>query len=149
MTEELKNYSNPWVAVAFLCLAILIVVIDDTVLNLVLPSISREFTASVSELQWMINAYLLAFVALLLTMGTLGDSYGRKRMFQAGLLIFGVSSLAAALSTSIEMLIAFRALMGVAGQTGLPPGMSHCRKPRNWLANRLDPTNQYPPSDFP
>ena len=122
-----RSYSRPWVAVAFLCLAVLIVGIDDTVLNLVLPPISREFLASVSELQWMINAYLLAFVALLLTMGTLGDRYGRKRMFQLGLIVFGLSSLAAALSTSIEMLIACRALMGIAGSMILPQTLSIIR----------------------
>jgi EmrB/QacA subfamily drug resistance transporter len=83
--------------------------------------------ASVSELQWMINAYLLAFVALLLTMGTLGDRYGRKRMFQLGLIVFGLSSLAAALSTSIEMLIACRALMGIAGSMILPQTLSIIR----------------------
>ncbi len=127
MTEASRSYSRPWVAVAFLCLAVLIVGIDDTVLNLVLPPISREFLASVSELQWMINAYLLAFVALLLTMGTLGDRYGRKRMFQLGLIVFALSSLAAALSTSIEMLIACRALMGVAGSMILPQTLSIIR----------------------
>jgi len=100
MTASSKSYSSPWVAVAFLYLAVLIIGIDDTVLNLALPPISREFLASMSELQWMINAYLLAFVALLLTMGTLGDRYGRKRMFQIGLIAFGLSSLAAALSAT-------------------------------------------------
>ena len=127
MTEASRSYSRPWVAVAFLCLAVLIVGIDDTVLNLVLPSISREFMASVSELQWMINAYLLAFVALLLTMGTLGDRYGRKRMFQLGLIVFALSSLAAALSVSMAMLIACRALMGIAGSMILPQTLSIIR----------------------
>ena len=127
MTEASKRYSRPWVAVAFLCLAVLIVGIDDTVLNLVLPPISSEFLASISELQWMINAYLLAFVALLLTMGALGDRFGRKRMFQIGLIFFGLSSLAAALSTSITMLIACRALMGVAGSMILPQTLSIIR----------------------
>lgn len=127
MTEASKSYSSPWVAVAFLYLAVLIIGIDDTVLNLALPAISREFLASMSELQWMINAYLLAFVALLLTMGTLGDRYGRKRMFQLGLIMFALSSLAAALSTSITMLIACRALMGIAGSMILPQTLSIIR----------------------
>jgi MFS family permease len=77
MKEASKSYGKPWIALSFLCLAVLILGIDDTVLNLVLPAISREFMASISELQWMINAYLLAFVALLLTMGALGDRFGR------------------------------------------------------------------------
>ena len=127
MTAASKSYSRPWVAVAFLYLAVLIIGIDDTVLNLALPPISREFLASMGELQWMINAYLLAFVALLLTMGTLGDCYGRKRMFQIGLIMFGLSSLAAAFSTSITMLIACRALMGIAGSMILPQTLSIIR----------------------
>ena len=61
MKEASKGYSGPWIALAFLMLAVLILGIDDTVLNLVLPAISREFMASISELQWMINAYLFAF----------------------------------------------------------------------------------------
>ncbi len=127
MTEASKSYSRPWVAVAFLYLAVLIIGIDDTVLNLALPPISREFLASMSELQWMINAYLLAFVALLLTMGALGDRFGRKRMFQLGLVAFGLASLAAAFSTSMTMLITCRALMGIAGAMILPQTLSIIR----------------------
>jgi len=127
MTQASGSYSRPWVAVAILCLAVLILGVDDTVLNLALPPISREFLASTSELQWMINAYLLSFVALLLTMGSLGDRFGRKRLFQIGLIGFGFSSLAAALSTSMPMLIACRALMGIAGSMILPQTLSIIR----------------------
>ena len=127
MKEAKKSYSGPWIALAFLMLAVLILGIDDTVLNLVLPAISREFMASISELQWMINAYLLAFVALLLTMGALGDRFGRKRMFQIGLVLFGLASLAAAFSTSMTMLIACRALTGIAGAMVLPQTLSIIR----------------------
>ena len=127
MTEASKSHSRPRIAFAFICLAVLIIGIDDTVLNLVLPPISREFMASISELQWMINAYLLAFVALLLTMGALGDRFGRKRMFQIGLIAFGLAALAAALSTSMPMLIACRALMGIAGSMILPQTLSIIR----------------------
>lgn len=124
MTEAAERYSRPWVAIAFLCLAVLILAIDDTVLNLALPSISREFEASTSQLQWAINAYLLAFGALMLTMGALGDRFGRKRMLHVGLILFGLSSLAGALSTSMSMLIACRALMGVGGAVALPQTLS-------------------------
>jgi EmrB/QacA subfamily drug resistance transporter len=112
---------------AFLCLAVLICAIDDGILHLALPAISKEFQASISELQWAINAYLLAFAALLLTMGALGDRFGRKRMFQVGLIVFGASSLAAALSTSMGMLIACRALMGVGGAITIPQTLSIIR----------------------
>jgi EmrB/QacA subfamily drug resistance transporter len=127
MTEAPQSTSRPWIALAFICLAVLIIGIDDTVLSLVLPAISREFMASISELQWMVNVYLLAFVALLLTMGTLGDRFGRKRMFHMGLIAFGLSSLAAGLSTSMTMLIACRALIGIAGAMILPQTLSIIR----------------------
>jgi EmrB/QacA subfamily drug resistance transporter len=127
MKEASKSPSRPWIALCFLILAVLIISIDDTVLNLVLPAISMEFMASISELQWMINAYLLAFVALLLTMGAMGDRLGRKRMFRIGLVAFGLSSLAAAFSTSMIMLIACRALMGIAGAMILPQTLSIIR----------------------
>lgn len=127
MTEEIRGPSRPWVALAFLCVAALILAIDDGVLNLALPAISNEFQASIGELQWAINAYLLSFGALLLVMGTLGDRFGRKRMFCLGLILFVISSLAAALSVSMGMLIACRALMGIGGAITLPQTLSIIR----------------------
>jgi len=127
MKEETARESGRWAAVAFLCVAVLVLGMDDSVLNLALPSISEDFQASTSELQWAINAYLLAFAALLLTMGAIGDRLGRKLMFQAGMLLFGLSSLGGALSTSMGMLIAFRALMGVGGAIVLPQTLSIIR----------------------
>ena len=127
MMEETKRVSRPWVVVAFLSLAVLITAIDDGVLNLALPAISNEFQASTGELQWAINAYLLSFATLLLTMGALGDRFGRKRMLSVGLTLFALSSLAAALSTSMGMLIACRALMGVGAAIVLPQTLSIIR----------------------
>ena len=127
MMEETKRVSRPWVVVAFLSLAVLITAIDDGVLNLALPAISNEFQASTGELQWEINAYLLSFATLLLTMGALGDRFGRKRMLSVGLTLFALSSLAAALSTSMGMLIACRALMGVGAAIVLPQTLSIIR----------------------
>ena len=127
MTEEIGRPSRPWVALAFLCVAVLILAIDDGVLNLALPAISNEFQASIGELQWAVNAYLLSFGALLLVMGALGDRFGRKRMFHVGLILFGISSLGAALSISMGMLIACRALMGVGGAITLPQTLSIIR----------------------
>ncbi|MFC1925796.1 MFS transporter [Chloroflexota bacterium] len=127
MTDETKRKGRPWIGLAFLCLTVFNLAEDDGVLSLALPSISNEFQSSTGELQWTINAYLLAFAALLLTMGALGDRFGRKRMLQVGLILFGVSSLAAALSTSMGMLIACRALMGVAGAITLPQTLSIIR----------------------
>ncbi len=127
MKDEQRRYNKPWVALAFLCLAVLIIGIDDGILNLALPAISEEFEASISELQWMINAYLLSFGALLLTMGAIGDRFGRKRLCQVGLIVLGIFSLLAALSTSMGMLIACRALMGIGGAITLPQTLSIIR----------------------
>ena len=124
MTEETRTDSRRWGAAAFLCLAVVILGMDDSVLNLALPSISREFHASTSDMQWAINAYLLAFAALLMAMGALGDRFGRKLMFLAGMIVFCLSSLAAALSTSMGMLIACRAFMGIGGAIAIPQTLS-------------------------
>ncbi len=118
---------GPWVSVGLLCLTVLILAIDDGILNLALPAISNEFEASTSELLWTINAYILSFAALLLTMGAMGDRFGRKRMFLAGLFLFGISSLAAALSTSMIMLITCRAIMGAGGAIVFPQTLSIIR----------------------
>ncbi|MCP4613818.1 MAG: MFS transporter, partial [Planctomycetes bacterium] len=107
--------------------AALFLAIDDGVLNLALPAIADEFGASTSQLQWAYNSYLLTFAALMLTMGALGDRLGRKRLFQAGIILFGISSLAAALSTSMAMLIVSRGVMGVAGAVALPQTLSIIR----------------------
>lgn len=115
---------NPWKALFPISVAVLILAIDDGVLSLALPSIADEFKASTSDLQWAYNSYLLTFAALILTMGALGDRIGRKRLFLAGTVLFGISSLAAALSVSIEMLIVSRSLMGVGGAIALPQTLS-------------------------
>ena len=125
--EEVQANQKPWIILLPISVAVLIFAIDDGVLNLALPSIADAFEASTGELQWAYNAYLLTFAALMLTMGALGDRLGRKRLFQVGIVIFGISSLAAALSTSMVMLIVSRALMGVGGAVALPQTLSIIR----------------------
>jgi len=122
-----KKDRGPWISVVFLCLTVLILAIDDGILNLALPAISQEFQASTSELLWTISAYMLSFAALLLTMGALGDRFGRKRLFIAGLALFGVSSLVAVFSTSMIMLITCRAFMGIGGAIVFPQTLSIIR----------------------
>ena len=90
-----RNYSRRWWTLLVLSLSILIVVIDNTILNVALPTLQRELGATGSDLQWMVDAYILAFAALLLLMGALGDRVGRANMLRAGMLVFGASSLAA------------------------------------------------------
>jgi EmrB/QacA subfamily drug resistance transporter len=89
-----------------------------------LPSISNQFGGSDTDLQWIVAAYILAFAALLLTMGALGDRIGRKRLLQCGLLWFGASSLLAALSPSIGILIVSRAFLGIGGAMIMPSTLS-------------------------
>ena len=86
-------YARRWKTLAVLSLSLVIIGLDNTILNVALPSLQEEFDASNSTLQWIVDSYLLVFAGLLLTMGTLGDRFGRKRALQAGLAIFGGASL--------------------------------------------------------
>ena len=104
-----------------MCFALAMAMLDNTVVNVALPSISKELNAGVSELQWIVDGYVLAFASLLLTGGIAGDRYGRKKMFLTGLTIFTFSSLLCGLSSTTTQLIAFRALQG-AGAALLMPG---------------------------
>jgi EmrB/QacA subfamily drug resistance transporter len=104
-----------------MCFALFMAMLDNTVVNVALPTISRELGAGVSGLQWIVDGYVLAFATLLLTGGIAGDRFGRRRMFLIGLAIFTGSSLLCGLSQSTGQLIAFRALQGV-GASFLMPG---------------------------
>ncbi|MBT5182963.1 MAG: MFS transporter, partial [Actinobacteria bacterium] len=98
----------------------LVVVLDNTILNIALPTIQSELGASQSELIWAIDAYILVFAALLFSWGVMGDRIGRKKVLIIGLAIFGVASAIAAFSASSGMLIGMRAVMGVGGAAVLP-----------------------------
>ena len=123
MTDAHYNRRR-WLGLAFICVSLLIISLDNTVLNVAIPSISRDLGATTSELQWIMDAYILVFAALLLTTGSIGDRIGRKRTLQIGVIWFGVFSLMAALSTSTEMLVAARALLGVGGAMIMPATLS-------------------------
>jgi EmrB/QacA subfamily drug resistance transporter len=109
-----------WLALALLAVADFVVILDGTIVNVALPSIGTHMHASTSELSWVISAYVLAFGGLLLLGGRLADLFGRRRLFIAGLIVFGLASLAAGLSRSIGELIALRAVQG-AGAAALAP----------------------------
>jgi EmrB/QacA subfamily drug resistance transporter len=119
-----KVYARRWKTLAVLSLSLLIVGLDNTILNVALPSLQKAFGASTSTLQWMVDSYLLVFAGLLLTMGTLGDRYGRKRALQAGLVLFGGASLMALVVNTSGQLIAVRAAMGVGGALIMPATLS-------------------------
>ena len=109
---------------AVLSLSLLVISLDNTILNVALPTLSRDLAASAGELQWIVDVYLLVFAGLLLTAGSLGDRYGRRRALLAGLVVFGAGSILAALSGGASELIASRALMGLGGAFVMPTTLS-------------------------
>jgi EmrB/QacA subfamily drug resistance transporter len=109
-----------WWILAVLCLSVLLVVVDNTIVNVALPTISRDLHASTSALQWVVDGYTLSFAGLLLVGGNLGDRLGRRRFLQLGLVLFAVFSVGAALSRSTGELIAARAAMGLAAALVYP-----------------------------
>jgi EmrB/QacA subfamily drug resistance transporter len=110
-----------WLILGVLCLSLLVVVVDNTVLNVAIPSLIRQLHASSSDIQWILDAYIVVFAGLLLTAGGLSDRYGRRRGLLIGIILFGGASLPAAFAGSPGQLIAARALMG-AGAAFLMPG---------------------------
>jgi EmrB/QacA subfamily drug resistance transporter len=124
MTVDPVVYRRRWKTLAVLSLSLVIIGLDNTILNVALPSLQTHFNASTSTLQWMVDSYLLVFAGMLLTMGTLGDRFGRKRALQGGLLLFGGASLAVLLVDTSSQLIAIRAVMGIGGAMIMPATLS-------------------------
>jgi EmrB/QacA subfamily drug resistance transporter len=104
-----------WIALVVLCVGMLMIVLDTTVVNVALPSIQTDLEFSSSGLAWVVNAYLIAFGGLLLLAGRLGDLISRRDMFLSGLLVFTLSSIACGVATSQEMLVVARFVQGVGG----------------------------------
>src|SRR5579859_7578823 len=115
--------SKPLVLVALL-LASFAVNLDTTLVNVTLPTLTREIGASDAQLQWVVDAYNLVFAALLLTSGSLSDRYGRKGILLAGLAVFGAASLAGGFTTSPAQLIAARSVMGLGAAMTFPATLS-------------------------
>ena len=113
-----------WWTLVVLSASLLVIGLDNTILNVALPTLEKDLGASSSQLQWIVDSYMLVFAGLLLTAGALGDRFGRKRGLTIGLAIFGLGSGLSALATSPEMLIATRALMGVGGAFIMPSTLS-------------------------
>ena len=112
--------SRPGWTMAIVSIALFMTALDNLVVGVALPSIRADFGGSLEALQWTVNGYTLAFAVFLLTGAALGDRFGRKRMFQAGLAIFTVASALAALAPSIEALIVTRAIQGLGAAIVLP-----------------------------
>ena len=115
---------HKWLVLAVLCLSVFLVVVDNTIVNVALPSLSGQLHASNSALQWIVDAYSLPFAGLLLAGGGLSDRLGRKRVMQVGLLFFAAFSALSAWSHSASQLITARALMGLAAAFIFPATLS-------------------------
>ena len=114
------HYARRWQALIVLAFSLLVISVGNTILNVALPTLQEELDASSSELQWIVDSYMLLYAGLLLAAGTLGDRFGRRRALVAGLVTFALGSILAALAGSATELIASRALMGV-GAAGIMP----------------------------
>ena len=117
-------YAKRWWTLGVLCVSLLVVGLDNTILNVAIPTLQHELAATQGQIEWIIDSYVLVFAGLLLTAGALGDKFGRRRALTCGLLVFGFASVLSGLSGSATMLIASRALMGVGGALIMPSTLS-------------------------
>ncbi len=124
MTIDPVQHAWRWKSLGVLSLSLVIIGLDNTILNVALPTLQDEFSASASKLQWMVDSYLLVFAGLLLVFGTLGDRFGRKLALQGGVTIFGLASLGALIADSADHVIAVRAAMGVGAALIMPATLS-------------------------
>src|SRR5262245_25855716 len=116
--------SKRWRGLAVLCVSVFTINVDTTLVNVALPTLVRELHASTSQLQWVVDAYNLAFAALVLAAGSLSDRFGRKGALITGLAVFGLATAAGSLATSTGELIAARAVMGIGAAIVFPNTLS-------------------------
>jgi len=116
--------ANPWQILIVLCGALLITGIDNTIVNVALPSIQTELGTTTSQLQWIVDAYTVMFAGTLVLAGSLGDRFGRKRLLILGLIIFAIGSAAAGLAATGAQLALCRAVMGIGGAFIMPSTLS-------------------------
>lgn len=117
-------HARRWFTLATLCVSLLIIVMDNTILNVAIPKLVDDLHATNSQLQWIIDGYTLVFAGLLLTTGSLGDRFGRKKALRIGMVIFAIGSALSALSSTPAQLIATRSLMGIGGALIMPSTLS-------------------------
>jgi MFS transporter, DHA2 family, methylenomycin A resistance protein len=118
-----QTASSPWPLIA-ICLGYFMVILDTMVVNVALPALARDLHAGTTGLQWVVDAYTLVFAALLLSAGALGDRRGAKAVFQAGMAVFAVSSLACGLATTTGLLIAGRCVQGAGAALAVPASLA-------------------------
>ena len=115
-----KVHERRWIILGVLCMSLLIIVMDNTILNVAIPSLMTDLGATNSQVQWIVDSYVLVFAGLLLTTGSLSDRFGRKGALQLGIVLFGMGSIAAAMSETANQLIFTRAFMGIGGALIMP-----------------------------
>jgi EmrB/QacA subfamily drug resistance transporter len=120
----ITDENRKWWTLGAMCFALFMIMLDNTVVNVALPSIQRDLSASISGLEWTVNGYTLSFAVLLATGGRLGDIFGRRRMFLAGVVIFAASSATAGLAPSEMALVVSRVVQGVGAALMMPGTLS-------------------------
>ncbi|MFI6096370.1 MFS transporter [Lentzea sp. NPDC051213] len=126
-TDHGTRGGNRWLVLALMCSGLLLAAMDNTILNVALPAIAEALQPGKTALLWIVDTYSLVVAGLLVTAGTAADRFGRRRFFLLGLLLFGVASVVAALSGSVEVLIASRVLRAVGGAMIMPATLSIIR----------------------
>src|SRR3954462_6980550 len=122
--DEATTYQRRWWALAVMCVSLLVITLDNTILNVDLPALIRDTNASTSQLQWVIDGYTLVFAGLLLTTGAIGDRFGRKGALTAGLALFGVGSAMSGMAHTANQLAFTRAFMGIGAALIMPATLS-------------------------
>jgi EmrB/QacA subfamily drug resistance transporter len=120
----ITDENSRWWTLGAMCFALFMMMLDNTVVNIALPSIQRDLHASLSSLLWTVNAYTLTFAVLMVTGGRLGDIFGRRRLFLYGVAVFGISSLAIGFAPNDAVLVAFRAIQGIGAAFMMPATLS-------------------------
>ena len=121
---QMNDENRRWWALGAMCFALFMIMLDNTVVNVALPSIQRSLHASTASLEWTVNAYTLSFAVLLVTGGRLGDLFGRRKLFLAGVMIFAGASAAIGFSPSDTWLVAWRAVQGAGAALMMPATLS-------------------------
>ena len=124
MLSTMTTQKNRWLALLFVSLAVALVIVDSTIINVAIPAIVTDLNASSTDVQWIQESYTLVFAALLLVFGALADKWGRRSMLIVGLVFFTVSSIFAAMSDTAGLLIAWRVIQGIGGAMVLPTTLS-------------------------
>jgi EmrB/QacA subfamily drug resistance transporter len=120
----ITDENSKWWTLGAMCFALFMVMLDNTVVNVALPSIQRGLHASLSALEWTVNAYTLTFAVMMVTGGRLGDIFGRRKLFLFGVVAFGIASLAIGFAPNDTTLVAFRAAQGIGAAFMMPATLS-------------------------